>query len=1213
MKKFLSAFLLFITVGTLVEARADGFGGSGFIQLKVGSGVVPPPATNPPVNEILPEIVPSATSSAVGIDVVGSTLAVNTQVSDWDNAPTSFTCSWHMIGGSSLGTNCSLFGPLTSAMVTACSGSTDPACGRLEVDVVGHNSAGASVAAISDFVGPVETALPMKPFMIIGTGLATSTVTIGGVAATISSHTATNIQGLIPRTAPDPTTANTVVSAGTISSAGYGAMNLPSTLPVYPANFLQATPVSGVIGVQHAIYPGCAIPPAAPNLASGHVFYIDPINGRTQAAGATGASSPPNAAFNNIQAIFQTGQSGYTGMLWNTVIHAGDTIFIRHGDVTHPLGIFNISNIYSTSSGTTSGTVNFTWIANDPADPTAPVFTQIITSGDAGFLLSGLNVESNALDFGTWANQGFFAFASSGSAANPNHDIVFEKNNVTGWKGHSSDPWNPSTYPTTGGYSDGTIQTASPYMGATENTQQISGTAALHATKIFMNSTMPSNGVGGVFNTYVWSADYYFQNADKFNPLTAPINTGIPNGSKVKDYQGLPNISFKGNVATSASLPGTVTNNDAWFANNTLHLWVGVTGTWTDEGLAFIDISKCDPVADAATGCPSTNTPNGTPFVGCDPLIPGVTGGCAGGGAPGFGAAPVWNGTTRAISGELLVFTPAMVVAPNGWWNHVNWDYTNQSFVLGGQQGVNNLDAVNINDVTGNNCVSLKDNTVRYVYDGTAASQVANVMFYNHRIKYRAQDAFRIFSSHRVVIANSFVGDATFQRGHPDIVQFATSFGTESSVFENNAVVNTEGYSYVDVNDQFPDFTQPIGVTDDIYSGTYLGGNIIFNSDNPVGIAGLFNVAVQNVASSDNSFFSANGLKSNAGNKANTTNPTFSFVGNNLVSAINRQQIFPFLLTGTGFGATQGNGTVVVGGTTIPAPVFITSWSATQISGVTPFGVPAPTTANTVVTANGGGATTLSTAGLVSPYSCTLDQTNSQGNVQIPQINYTTGVPGIGNSTFCGSPTYSPGNIVTGSSTSGVFSDHLSWGAQDYRTEVGGVTSPFMEFHPTVPVGPGILPSASPSQCLQNEFTIGSCPASGTIGTMNLRPNPSFVGTPNVITATVQNVINLPQPGTIGASYVTATATFCSAGVAVCGTTAQFGNQVFPAGVYTRIATGTTMAAFGATPASPGPFASNVTPYTPAIIGAGVDLGIQGTPANHGRQAWGGVWNAGAY
>ena len=130
---------------------------------------------------------------------------------------------------------------------------------------------------------------------------------------------------------------------------------------------------------------------------------------------------------------------------------------------------------------------------------------------------------------------------------------------------------------------------------------------------------------------------------------------------------------------------------------------------------------------------------------------------------------------------------------------------------------------------------------------------------------------------------------------------------------------------------------------------------------------------------------------------------------------------------------------------------------------------------------------------------------------------------------------------------------------------------------------------------------------------MNLRPNSSFFGTPTAGLTSVLNLFSLPQPGTVGASYVVMASTFCSTGIGICGSALQFGNQTFPAGIYTRISTGTTMAAFGSVPASPGPFNPNVTPFKPGIIGTGVNLGINGPPANHGRQAWTNPPNIGVY
>ena len=55
------------------------------------------------------------------------------------------------------------------------------------------------------------------------------------------------------------------------------------------------------------VYPGCAVPPTAFK----HVWYIDPVNGKTAAEGGHGTSAAP---WNSLQAVFSV-QPGYTAPL----------------------------------------------------------------------------------------------------------------------------------------------------------------------------------------------------------------------------------------------------------------------------------------------------------------------------------------------------------------------------------------------------------------------------------------------------------------------------------------------------------------------------------------------------------------------------------------------------------------------------------------------------------------------------------------------------------------------------------------------------------------------------------------------------------------------------------------------------------------------------------------------------------------------------------
>lgn len=58
------------------------------------------------------------------------------------------------------------------------------------------------------------------------------------------------------------------------------------------------------------VYPGCAVPPTTFN----HIWYIDPVNGKTPAEGGLGTRAAP---WNSLQAVFSV-QPGYKGPLLTT-------------------------------------------------------------------------------------------------------------------------------------------------------------------------------------------------------------------------------------------------------------------------------------------------------------------------------------------------------------------------------------------------------------------------------------------------------------------------------------------------------------------------------------------------------------------------------------------------------------------------------------------------------------------------------------------------------------------------------------------------------------------------------------------------------------------------------------------------------------------------------------------------------------------------------
>lgn len=1357
-----SVVLLFL-VGLAASCSAvlsDGFGGQGFVQFFQTAGVT----VQPPVNVTLPQI--------IGLDTVGSSLTI--VPGTYTGSAATLTYSWHMIGGSSLGTG-TTFGPLTSGMVSACSGSTDPACGRLILDETATNSAcGGSHPACpvttSQFIGPVETALPQPQFMIIGTGLSGATVAVGGTPVTdVVSQSATNFQGFVPVGAPIPTVGNITFSGGstpTVTTVGEGALNLATTLPQYPKNFIQ----NG-----HGVPPGCAPPPAAPTFTTGtHVWYFDGVTGGTQTGGATGHLG---SAFKDPNAIFTTtaGYNSGTAPLFPTVILPGDTIYIKGGQTYSPVVNMRPNGAYSTSTGAAGGTPEWTWVLPDPSSSSPPVLAKINVTSSSDIIFRGLNTEDNSIAAGGTFNVGGTLIAVSGGVSAPAYDIHFENISGSANLGHSNDPWTPSHYPTSGGHSDGTIQTAGPYVGNTSAVLTFTGAADLNATKIYFPSGgMPnlssSTATNQIAIIYAWPGGDIFYNqtiaSQGAGPPTSAELTGISPGTKFLDYNGITGVTYEGSVA---ALPGTVVLGQGVYLTTNAHFYYGCqepstfcpSGTslvWADQGLAYMDIGPCDTTADVATGCPtaaqvyhnpSGGTSNGTPFVNCDPLVVALSsGGCA------ASTAPAWNGTTRALgggsggAGEPILATGYMVLAPAGAWSFLDWSYAYQAVNFAGQEGSNNIDPANPNDTEGEYCTSVKDSTFRDVYSGLTTGAVHDDILLNNRVKFITVDGIDIYSDHRTLIVNNLLTDFTYQIGHPDIIQFATGFGSsESSTFYGDAAVENEGYTATDNTDLYQNYVQSISdTTDDSYSNLYLANNIGFNSLGPTTTAGVYNVVIQNDILADGgslpSTNPAGFIKPLSGvkNLTNQSQPQFSLVANNITNAVNRDAAiriftvtgtgfgaslgsltagslatpvilswsntsitadtpgafnavtpaFTFTLTGVGFGA-QGTGSAVsLNGVSAPT---ITAWSNTSITGLMPAGalgtLPLVTNITVTIAPSSGGGTTNPVSATTSDNvtvssgtiyavsnstaatNCLADQNTVEGNLVFPAIS-SMNPPAFFNSNFiCGVPGNLNG-ITSFVGSAGPFTGQSNWSLQDWRTEISGANSPFVEFHPLAPAGVGgIAINVGASPCLQNGIDVGACGAVSGPGVMNLRPNPSFVpGAPtNLISGGVlASVFNFPTSGgSIGDQYIE-----MNAG-SVFG---AFAGLSFPPGLYT-LATpadatmsrwgsklGFTLTSSSSAFGTPGTVTvggaaaasitlwttstiigiaadnignttsvvspsgggtitpttvvtnlavSGMTPFQPPIVAGGTNLGINGTPANHARQPMTNPPNVGVY
>ena len=586
----------------------------------LGSGSLSSTADIAPSNVTLPEI--------VGLDTVGSTLTV--RPGTYDGSPSSLTYSWHMIGGSSLGTGTS-FGPLTSAMVTACSGSTNSACGRLQVDETATNGAG-SATAVSDFIGPVETSYPSAP--PTGPGPTPSALPVYPAHFWQNGHTI--YPGCVaPPAAPDVSNPAHVwyfdpVNGHTLAQGATGHVGDP---------FKDAGAIFG--GVQG--YGSLAGFTSVPIVTGTQAF----LAGTSFGSGQGGSKVFVNGIEQGIQAwtntsieinlvppgvVPTTGNTEVDVGLYGRSMQPGHVAYVKPDPTGASVGILAATNAYSTSDGTTTGTPIFTWIMADPSSSIAPVMTELTMTAAAGFIIKGINFEENGATISAQkglGTQAWFDFIVTfgGSIAAPIHDIVLEGSNITNWIGHSNDPWDPSTYPSSGGHSDGTIQTASPYMGTNaSDPAAFIVSASSNATQVFLENGVPFiSTTTGPFTVvpyiYMWSPGYYYQIAFSNTTATPPNNTGIPNGTKIVNIQGRTDLINQGNItggtATQANggvtptIKGTVTSSGALppTGNTTGDIWAVVANTTNSTAIVAL-------VWFGLGVCGELRPPSGYKFVG---------------------------------------------------------------------------------------------------------------------------------------------------------------------------------------------------------------------------------------------------------------------------------------------------------------------------------------------------------------------------------------------------------------------------------------------------------------------------------------------------------------------------------------------------------------------------------------------------------------------
>jgi hypothetical protein len=181
------------------------------------------------------------------------------------------------------------------------------------------------------------------------------------------------------------------------------------------------------------VYNGCSVPSAT----SRHTWYVDPVNGRTPAAGGDGSQAHP---WNSLQGVL-SGQwgahvtyPGYTRPLLSSVpynhrnaagawtaaadtmgsppVNPGDAIMLmsgNYGDIV--IGDYNLP------------TTNSDWITVEAAQGQTPVFTTLTLSRSNKWVFNAIKVQSV---LGTNGNSQALILVGDQGPQFPTTDIVFE-------------------------------------------------------------------------------------------------------------------------------------------------------------------------------------------------------------------------------------------------------------------------------------------------------------------------------------------------------------------------------------------------------------------------------------------------------------------------------------------------------------------------------------------------------------------------------------------------------------------------------------------------------------------------------------------------------------------------------------------------------------------------------------------------------------------
>jgi hypothetical protein len=192
---------------------------------------------------------------------------------------------------------------------------------------------------------------------------------------------------------------------------------------IYAGAFCLAAIFGGREADALQVYPGCAAPPTTFR----HTWYIDPVNGKTAAAGGAGTKAAP---WSSLQAVF----SAVSGCLLKTMPYVRDPTtnqFVpgpNAGPIEPGDEVLLMSGTYGAIAigkpvRRANNLPDFVTIAGAPGQ--TPVLASLYIVGSSGFVFSGLKVQSLG------SGRVPLVTIGDGGPASPTSNIVLNNLNVS--------------------------------------------------------------------------------------------------------------------------------------------------------------------------------------------------------------------------------------------------------------------------------------------------------------------------------------------------------------------------------------------------------------------------------------------------------------------------------------------------------------------------------------------------------------------------------------------------------------------------------------------------------------------------------------------------------------------------------------------------------------------------------------------------------------